>query len=227
MGALDFHPDRGKNEAAGCPVLDFLRVRRPPVPRNVGRCKTSGCRSSGLKRKGERQGNLLPVENHPRMVPSWGSPSPPLSKFLNRCLPECHTEMDPEALQRSGSSPRTRRPGTERDGRGPIRQVRRHLESDGGGRRSDPAQKGQTEDVVEPWRRRQSQANEKRSKASRNRFPNYQKIRKTPEPVGFNKYNSLACGKPTGSRFSPPVRARGNRFWEPVCIQAPRKCGNW
>ena len=55
-------------------------------------------------------------------------------------------------------------------------------------------------------------SNEKRSKASRNRFPNYQKVRTTPEPVGFNKYNSLACGKPTGSRFSPPYARAGTGF---------------
>ena len=38
VGALDFHPGRGKNKSAGCPALDFPGGRRPPVPRNLVRC---------------------------------------------------------------------------------------------------------------------------------------------------------------------------------------------
>lgn len=51
VNAPDFHPDRGTNRSTGCPVLDFLRGRRPPVPRNLVRCKTTGCRSCGLKQE--------------------------------------------------------------------------------------------------------------------------------------------------------------------------------
>ena len=37
------------------------------------------------------------------------------------------------------------------------------------------------------------------------------RLRKKREPVCFNNYNGLACGKQTGSHFSP-LYARGNRF---------------
>ena len=145
-----------------------------------------------------------------------GGPPPLRSKFVNRCLQECHTGMDPEALQRSGSFPRTHNPGTEGDRRGPVRHHRRRLEPNAGGGESGTAQEGQTEGAVEPCQDGNSKANTKRRESTRNRFPNYQKVRKTREPVGFNKYNHLACGKPTGSRF-PPIYARagtsfGNRF---------------
>ena len=67
-------------------------------------------------------------------------------------------------------------------------------------------EEGRTEGAVEPCRRRKSEANQKRRKASENRFPflnRFPKLRKKREPVSFNKYNSLACGKQTGSHFSP------------------------
>ena len=125
-------------------------------------------------------------------------------------------QWTPKPLQWSGSSPRTHNPGTEGDRRGPVRHHRRRLEPNAGGGESGTAQEGQTEGAVEPCQDGNSKANTKRRESTRNRFPNYQKVRKTREPVGFNKYNHLACGKPTGSRF-PPIYARagtsfGNRF---------------
>ena len=55
-GDREYQRDRDKNEAIGCPVLTFLGVRRPVVPRNFIRCLTSGYRSCGLKQ--ERRATL-------------------------------------------------------------------------------------------------------------------------------------------------------------------------
>ncbi len=144
------------------------------------------------------------------MVLSWRSPSPPLSKFLNRCLQECHTKMDPEALQRSGSSPRTHNPRAEREHRGPKRHHRRRLESDGRGRRSDPAQEGQTEDVVEPWRRGKSGANQRRRTASRPVTASQNSEKNGKRLVGRNSTAYPVENQPLP--ISPPLYARGKRF---------------
>ena len=145
------------------------------------------------------------------MVLLWRSPSPTHS-FSIAAFRNVPLKWTPKSLQRSGSSPRTHNPGTQGDRRGPIRHHGWRREPIAGGRASGTAQEGQREGAVNPCRRRELQANTKRRKSSRNRFPNNQKIRKTPEPVGFNKYNSLACGKPTGSRFSPPYARAGTGF---------------
>ena len=77
----------------------------------------------------------------------------------------------PKPLQRSGSSPSTHNPGTERDRRGPIRHHRRRLEPHVGGRASGAVQEGQAEGAVEPCRQRKTGADNRRRQASQKRFP--------------------------------------------------------
>ena len=77
----------------------------------------------------------------------------------------------PKPLQRSGSSPRTHNPGTERDRRGSIRHHGWRIEPIAGGGASGAALEGQTEGALNPCRRQELEANTKRRKSSRNRFP--------------------------------------------------------
>ena len=103
-----------------------------------------------------------------------------------------------------------------------MRRHRRRLEPNVGGWASGTAQEGQTEGAVEPCRRRKSQANEKRRKASRNRFPfcnRFPNIRKKWEAVSCWKFNGLPCGKPTASHFSPSM----TRVREAVCFPQAQK----
>ena len=107
-------------------------------------------------------------------------------------------------------------PGTEGDRRGPVRHHRRRLEPDVGGRatwygagRADrrccgaspiTGSGGKQEDEDKP-----PETASRSGTASQN--PGTKR-----EAVSCWKFNGLPCGKPTASRFSPSMRARGKRF---------------
>ena len=111
-----------------------------------------------------------------------GGPPPLRSKFVNRCLQECHTGMDPEALQWSGSFPRTLDPRADREHRGPKRHYRRRLEPHVGEWGPGAAQEGQTEGAVASCRQRKTGADNRRRQASRKRFPFLKRFPKNKPP---------------------------------------------
>ena len=106
-------------------------------------------------------------------------------------------------------------PGTEREHRGQERHHCGRIAQDDGGKAGDAPQEGQTEGVVEPCRQGCSRANEHRQRAPQNRSPCLNRSpnrRKNGDRFKSRRYSGLPCGKPTGPRFSPLIRARGDRF---------------
>ena len=150
-------------------------------------------------------------------------PLPSALKFLNRCLQECHTEMDPEALQELTT--RELRENIEARYDTIVGVLNLMLEEGDLVRRrkgkqnvlSNPAEDGNSKRI-------QSEENPPETGS---RFSTGSQESKPPGIGSVDRKEKTCPVENQTVPVSPPPYARaGTNIWEPICIQAPRKCGN-